>query len=76
MEHLVAGKAFLWKSSKGTPYDVKLLRVHDNNPTNSGKVQEARVRLPLTNLTRLRSSLESEDESTVRKKAMQFHYQH
>eukprot|EP00731_Ephydatia_muelleri_P034398 Em0058g4a len=41
---LVVGNELVWKTSKGTSYDVKLLRVHDKKPTDGGKVKEARVR--------------------------------
>eukprot|EP00731_Ephydatia_muelleri_P015820 Em0009g244a len=41
---LVVGNELVWKTSKGTSYDVKLLRVHDKKPTDGGEVKEARVR--------------------------------
>ncbi|KAL5467242.1 hypothetical protein EMCRGX_G031442 [Ephydatia muelleri] len=59
----IAKQVNAWKTSKGKPYDVILLRIHDKKPTGSGDVKEARLR------QKEDSPSSSDDGSTARKKA-------
>ncbi|KAL5457718.1 hypothetical protein EMCRGX_G035006 [Ephydatia muelleri] len=59
---LLAEQVYVWKTSKGKPYDVKLLRIHDKKPTGSSDVKEARLR------QKEDSPSSSDDGSTARKK--------
>eukprot|EP00731_Ephydatia_muelleri_P008104 Em0004g442a len=60
---LHAEQVYVWKTSKGKPYDVKLLRIHDKKPTGSGDFKEARLR------QKEDSPSSSDDGSTARKKS-------
>eukprot|EP00731_Ephydatia_muelleri_P000180 Em0001g180a len=59
---LLVEQVYVWKTSKGKPYDVKLLRIHDKTPTGSGDFKEARLRQE-------DSPSSSDDGSTARKKS-------